>query len=100
MATATRQLGNQPAVSNTRYILRRMFKKVLISVPVDLLTEFDSLADSLGKTRSGLLQDVMRERIGAPRKLSPLEIKALIDSHRGTYEGDSVRAVKEGRPKH
>ena len=76
-----------------------MFKKVLISVPLDLLTEFDSLADSLGKTRSGLLQDVMRERIGAPRQLSPEEIRALIDARSGNFGGDSVRAVKEGRPK-
>ena len=77
-----------------------MFKKVLISVPVDLLAEFDSLADSLGETRSGLLQKVMRERLAAPRQLTAEEIRAMIDSHRGNYEGDSVRAVKEGRPKH
>ena len=77
-----------------------MFKKVLISVPEDLLAEFDSLADSLGKTRSGFLQEIMRERVGAPRKLDPSEIKAMIDARSGNYGGDSVQAVKEGRPKH
>ena len=99
MATITRGKTNGFPYRNTRYILNRMYKKVLISVPADLLTEFDSLADSLGKTRSGFLQEIMRERVGEPRQLSPQEIRALINSHRGSYGGDSVKEVKEGRPK-
>ena len=33
-------------------------RKVMISVPDELVLEFDQLADNLGKTRSGLIQEL------------------------------------------
>ena len=83
---------------NTKAIVADM-AKVMISVPAELLESFDSLAKEEGRTRSGMIQDLMTERVARGSLPTTEEITARLEAIAGPLGGDSVRLVKEGRPK-
>ena len=83
---------------NTQAIIGGM-AKVMISVPDELLKSFDSLAQEEGRTRSGMVQDLMTERVTRGSRPTTEEITARLEAIAGPLGGDSVRLVKEGRPK-
>lgn len=73
--------------------------KVMISVPEELLLRFDGLAERLGRSRSGLLQELMTDRIERDSEPTTEELTAMLDRLRTGLGGDSVALVKEGRPR-
>ena len=72
-------------------------RKVMISVPDELVLEFDQLADNLGKTRSGLIQELMAERIRRSKKPSKERMLELLDRATTNRGGRTTEMIREDR---
>lgn len=78
------------------YILKPM-AKVMISAPESLLNGFDEVANRLGKSRSGLLQELMADCIERESEPTTDELTALLDRIRTGLGGDAVATIKSSR---
>lgn len=72
----------------------------MISISDDLLERLDALARANDETRSGLLQRLVEEELGAEEERRRDEVKRLLDLATAPRGGEAVRLIREDRESH
>jgi metal-responsive CopG/Arc/MetJ family transcriptional regulator len=69
----------------------------MISMPQDLLEQFDALAAKRGMTRSGLLQELAERELDGSKERRRAEMRRLLELATGDYGGDTAKLIREDR---